>query len=335
MFNEAYISETKNIEERLIECENVEELEKRVLPLIKTQREQWAEKINYILDTCGYTKSKFAQMCKVSRVTLGKWVKGAIPRQRETFLRIGLAAAYDREDINVLLQRYGHYPELYSKSLEDCVAIYVINNIAIENRIEKYDEILYRIKSRFLFFKEDGNRNEHTKVIDVRLKGVASEEELEKFIEENSYLFGCSYNNFYSYVKMNIESNYSYSVFELAEGQGWSSSLRQCVSAIRQRKWYPTRNKIISLGLHLSMDYEQINHMLGLAHMEPLCANNILESVIIYILESARDNNILDNKSDNYDPDELCRYAKELLKNINYPEIESFISELPEMDDEW
>ena len=87
----------------------------------------------------------------------------------------------------------------------------------------------------------------------------------------------------------------------MAQIQGWSSSLRQCVSAINQNKWYPTRNKVISLGLHLSMDHEQIDELLELAHMEPLCAKN----------------------------------AREILSKLKLPEIDSFLAELPEEDDEW
>ena len=114
----------------------------------------------------------------------------------------------------------------------------------------------------------------------------------------------------------------------MAVVQGWSSSLRQCVSAIRQNKWYPTRNKIISLGLHLSMDHEQVDKMLELAHMEPLYAKNIFESVIIFILDTASLNNIFDTESDEFDPDELCKYARKILSELDYPEMDTFISEL-------
>ena len=149
--------------------------------------------------------------------------------------------------------------------------------------------------------------------------------------------FSKSYNKFYAYVKMCISLNYggyTGSVFELAEGQNWSSSLRHCVSAIRQGKWYPTRNKIISLGLHLSMDHDQIDEMLELAHMEPLCAKNIFESVVMFILDDALLNDMLDSSLDTYDPDELCRYARNILGELNIPEVEAFISELPEDNDE-
>ncbi len=83
------------------------------------------------------------------------------------------------------------------------------------------------------------------------------------------------------------------------------------------------------------MDHDQINEMLELAHMEHLCAKNAFESVIIFILEDASLNNKLDADSEEFDPDELCRYAREVLEKFDLPEVESFITELPEMDDAW
>ncbi|MCM1143694.1 MAG: hypothetical protein NC318_08135 [Blautia sp.] len=306
--------------------------------MIKTQQEQWAKKVNEIIASKQYTKSKFAELCGVSRVSVDKWCKGSIPKNRETFLKIGMAAGYDIEHMNQLLQRYGRYPGLYSKSLEDCVCIFVLTHDYGAETISEYQYILNRIKGNIIRDDSVETENISTVKFDAKLSEVQDEDELEKFVTENIAMFSFSYHKFYAYVKMCINANYqefSSSVFDMAQGQGWSSSLRQCVSAIRQNKWYPTRNKIISLGLHLSMDHDQIDEMLLLAHMEPLCAKNIFESVIMFILDDASLNNMLDASSDKYDPDELCRYAREVLEKLNLPGVEAFISELPEVDDAW
>lgn len=331
--------ETKFIRGEIERCEDIEQLKSEIFPMIRSQQEQWAIKVNSIIKENGFTKSRFAELCQVSRVSVDKWCKGAIPKNRETFLRIGLAAGYDLEHMNLLLQRYGQYPGLYSKSLEDCVCIFVINNHFGEEAIGKYYYILDRIKENIT---QDDTRvlsNIRTEEFDVQLAEVQDEDMLEQFINENGAAFLSIYQKFYAYVKMYITINYqrfSTSVFNMAEGQGWSSSLRQCVSAIRQNKWYPTRNKIISLGLHLSMDHEQIDEMLQLAHMEPLCAKNIFESVMMFILDDASLNNMLDTDSEEFDPDELCRYARSVLCELNLPEMDAFIAELPEMDnDAW
>lgn len=329
--------ETIYIKEAIEKCEDLEELKEKILPMIRTQQEQWTYKINEIISCNGYTKSKFAEVCRVSRVTVDKWCKGAIPKNRETFLRIGMASEYNLEQVNLLLQRYGQYPALYSKSLEDCVCIFVLNHNYKGKRAEKYYYILNRIQEKIITSNVEGTENISTDSFDEKLSLVRDEDELEKFIKENITTFSLAYHKFYAYVKVYIKNNYqrfSESIYDIAEGQGWSSSLRKCVYAIRKNKWYPTRNKIISLGIHLSMDHSQIDTMLEYAHMEPLCAKNIFESVIMFILDDASLNNILDVDSEEYDPDELCRYARKILSELDFPEVEAFISELPEMDDD-
>lgn len=329
--------ETVFIRNEIAKCEDIGELKERILPMIKTQQEQWTRKINDIIQESGLTKSKFADISGVSRVAVNKWCNGSIPKNRETFLRIGMAAGYGREKMDQLLQRYGQYPALYAKSLEDCVCIFVLDKDYGEETIEKYNYILGKIKENIINSNNEAE-DISTVLFDEKLSNVKNVDELEAFIADNTAIFSTTYHKFYAYVKMHIMANYQDfggSVFELAEGQGWSSSLRQCVSAIRQGKWYPTRNKIISLGLHLSMDHDQIDEMLELAHMEPLCAKNAFESVIMFILDDASLNNLLDNGSEEFDPDELCRYAREVLKEFDLPEVESFITELPEMDDAW
>ena len=328
--------ETVLIKNEISRCEDINELREEIISKLKTQQEQWIGKIKEIISGNGYTKASFAKTCEVSRVSVDKWCKGSIPRNRETFLKIGMAAHYDRERMDQLLQRYGQYPALYPKSLEDCICIFTLQKYK-EDTLVRYREILTKIKEKIVV---SGNLTEDeysTVMVDERVVSIRDEDELETFISENASVFATAYHRFYAYVKMCIKANYqgfSGSVFELAEGQGWSSSLRQCVSEIRQNKWYPTRNKIISLGLHLSMDHDQIDDMLGLAHMEPLCAKNIFESVIMFILDDASLNNMLDAQAENYDPDELCRYARSVLEELDLPEIGAFITELPEDEDE-
>ena len=334
-------SETVLIKEEISRCEDLEDLKQIVLPKLHTQKEEWSRRIKEIIEESGLTKSRFADLCGVSRVSVDKWCKGSIPKNRETFLRIGMAAGYSREKMDRLLQRYGQYPALYSKSLEDCVCIYVTDHDHGEGAVEKYQYILNKIKESII--RDDSAEavaNVTTEKFDAELSKVQGEDGLEQFIADNIAMFSNAYHRFYAYVKMNIAANYmepayAGSIFEMAEVQGWSSSLRQCVSAIRQNKWYPTRNKIISLGLHLSMDHEQIDEMLELAHMEPLCAKNIFESVIMFILDDASLNDMLNIDSEDYDPDGLCNYAREILSSLDLPEVGDFISELPEVDDAW
>ena len=139
-------NETEFIREEISRCESVEELKQMILPQITTQTVQWIKKINEIIEQNAYTKTRFAEICGVSRVMVDKWCKGAIPRNRETFLTIGMAANYNVEQMNQLLQRYGRYPALYSKSLEDCICIFVLERAYGKETLNKYRYILNKRK---------------------------------------------------------------------------------------------------------------------------------------------------------------------------------------------
>ena len=56
---------TEYIREEISRCEDVEELKKRILPLLKSQQEEWRQKVAEIISCNGYTKSKFAELCGV------------------------------------------------------------------------------------------------------------------------------------------------------------------------------------------------------------------------------------------------------------------------------
>lgn len=328
------ISPTK---EKIARREDIKELNIKIIPEVKTLKECWASEFKEILRKSGYTKTKFAQKCRVSRMSVNNWCKGVIPKSRETFLIIGMVVNYNLEEVNQLLQRYGRYPALYSKSLEDCICIFVLSNQLEKDKIESYFYILNKIKDNIIRNEEMELYDVVTVQFDEKLSEVQDESALEQFINENIAAFANTYNRLYAYIKMHINSNYpkhASSIFDMAQAQGWSSSLRQCVSKIYQNKWYPTRNKIISLGLHLSMDHSQIDEMLELAHMGPLSTENILERVIIFIVDDAKRNNMLDLESEEFDPDELCKYARDVLTQLEFPEIEPFITELSGIDDD-
>jgi DNA-binding XRE family transcriptional regulator len=315
-------------------CTSIDELKDKILPILKTQREQWAAKINNIISASGYTKTEFAKEIGISRQTVNAWCNGAIPKSRERFIQIGLAAMYSEEKMNRLLQRFGGYPELYSKSLSDCVCLFVLKNSYGRGAVKMYHEIIERIKTKIT--ADDSVESLSTVKMSEKLSDVGSESEMEQFINENSSAFATAYHRFYAYVMAHISANYNYecsNIWSMSSVQGWSESLRQSVYAINRHKWYPDRKDIISLGLHLSMDHEQIDKMLELARMEPLCAKNILECVIIYILEDASRQGMLTDEVRFYEPDYLCTSARNILSDLDIPELKPFLSEVREVDD--
>ena len=337
--NEYVYLDTYDINDKVSKCESIEDLKENVFPKIREQKDAWAYKMDDILKKTGYTEEKFSKLCGVSRVSVSHWRHGAIPKNRETFIKIGLVAGYSREEMDQLLQRYGRYPGLYSKSLEDLVCIYVIEQNYGEKAIENYQSILNEIREKIIGDNSsDGEQDVVTEKFDAELSKVENNTELENFVQNNIAVFSRTFHKLYSYVEINIqqvvESDIGLrSIYGKAAQEGWSSSLKQCISAISGKKWYPTRNKIISIGLHLSMDHEQIDEMLVLAHMEPLCGKNIFESVIMYVLDDASLSNAIHRNPFEGDVTKLCSIARNVLTDLSLevPEITDFSDFLSEL----
>lgn len=312
--------------------ESLEEY-KKLLVSIADQKKNWTQIINQIVSDNGYSASEFGKVCGVSRQAAQKWMNGAVPKKRETFIRIGFAAHYNLEQMNYFLQRYGRCNKLYPKCLEDSVYIFVLNSDTIEHTYQSCQSIIDLLKVELTTTEED-NQNESYETIALleSLSSLSTLPEMLAFVAENTSVYRDQYSKLYTYVEDFIQRNLlsdgieEDSVYNLANSQQWSSSLRHCVSEISQKKWYPDRNKIISLGIHLNMDVDQINKMLELAQMEELCAKNPFENAIIYALENAQLEDVIYTDG----TDTLCVYVRRVLESLDYSGVDFFMDELPE-----
>lgn len=312
--------------------ESLEEY-KKLLVSIADQKKNWIQIIKQIVSDNGYSASEFGKACGVSRQAAQKWMNGAVPKKRETFIRIGFAAHYNLEQMNYFLQRYGRCNKLYPKCLEDSVYIFVLNSDTIEHTYQSCQSIIDLLKVELTTTEED-NQNESYETIALleSLSSLSTLPEMLAFVAENTSVYRDQYSKLYAYVEDFIQRNLlsdgieEDSVYNLANSQQWSSSLRHCVSEISQKKWYPDRNKIISLGIHLNMDVDQINKMLELAQMEELCAKNPFENAIIYALENAQLEDVIYTDG----TDTLCVYVRRVLESLDYSGVDFFMDELPE-----
>lgn len=117
----------------------------------------------------------------------------------------------------------------------------------------------------------------------------------------------------------------------LANNQYWSSSLKQCVSAIRQNTWIPTRTKILSLALHLNLNKDEIDLLLWLANMQPLTPNNVLDATILYVLETV-DVNFLGESKYTCEYNYLFEYAADVIRSIGNAELNKLLVEFQNRD---
>lgn len=312
--------------------ESLEEY-KKLLVSIADQKKNWITIIDEIVSANGYSASEFGRVCGVSRQAAQKWMNGAVPKKRETFIKIGFAAHYDLEQMNYFLQRYGGCNKLYPKCLEDSVYIFVLNSDTIEHTYQSCQSIIDLLKAELTTTEdEDQSESFETMALLESLSSLSTLPEMLSFVADNTSVYRDQYSKLYTYVDEFIEKNLlsdgieEDNVSNLANSQQWSSSLRHCVSEISQKKWYPNRNKIISLGIHLNMDVDQINKMLELAQMEGLCAKNSFENAIIYALENAQ----LEDMIYTDGTDTLCKYVRRVLESLDYEGVDFFMDELPE-----
>lgn len=322
-------SDTVTLLDKLQHCDDLDTF-REYIQWLSEDKEAWIKKMNEIIQDNNYSLTEFAELCGVSRPAVAKWCKGVLPGRREDFIRIGFAAGYDLWEINFFLQRYGKFPALYAKSLEDSICIFVLNSEKYPHTYAFYLDVLSKVKEEMQQMDRETKSPCATVHLKNQLLTIDSLEELTNFVQHNAVSFADAYNKLYAYVQAFIIANNSYameekwSVHALAKMQRWTSSLRQCVSAIRQKKWFPMRRKVIALGLHLNMTVDQINEMLGLAQMEALCAKNPVESAIIYAVEDAELNDMIYCDGSNC----LCEYVKEVLLEIGIQDAEKVLFDL-------
>lgn len=322
---------TKIIREQLSHCDEIETFKKSILPILQSESAAWKDKIQSIISINGYSKAEMAALCGVSRTAVSKWCSGSLPSSRDDYIRVGFAAHYGLDEMNTFLQRYGKYPALYSRSLEDSVYIFVLNSSLFPHTYKFCCDTLTRVKE---CMQTAGNAKENvfsTVQLDHHLSQLETVEELEKFVRENSSAFRTPYAKLYAYIKAFIVSNNidyatnkALSVDSLATVQNWTSSMRQCVSAIRQGKWFPLRRKVIALGLHLNMTTDQINEMLCLARMEALCPKNLVESAVIFAVDDADLNGLICCDGGT----ELCDHVHQVLKELDISEAEKLLNDI-------
>lgn len=156
-----------------------------------------------------------------------------------------------------------------------------------------------------------------------------------EFARANAASYKQAYARLYSYIiaflQVNLQSEYIVegdgrkpSFHAMATESQWSSSLRHCISEIRNKRWFPLRHKIISLGIHLNMDTNAINRMLQYAQMEPLYAKNPIEASIMWAIEEAK----LCSDDDAIIPDgssALCDFVKDVLIQLGLADESNYL----------
>jgi len=261
----------------------------------------WKKIFDDILALYGYNVSKLAGDCGFSRNTVKKWRdNGDMPRSRKEFIKLGFGTGMPLEDINNLLQRYGKYPKLYAKSVEDAIYIYALTHDktffeaeALSDRVVEYYSLLSEIQAPVNMGDLEATTRVQERIIELN-----KEDDLLGFIDEYKGVFDGVYGKLTAYIDSyvdNLTRNYAGSNENLTLnsllGGKISNPLvvgyfNDMVSALRTRKIIPNRLRLVALGIHLEMSVDEIDKLLELANMERLCPKDRVECAVIFAVEN-------------------------------------------------
>lgn len=339
--------DTELFHEKVARCEDVEEL-KEILNRDSDYYQDWKKLMNGVMEVNKLSYEKLGRLCNCSKNTVKRWcLEGKLPQNRETFIKISLGLGLDLEQTNDFLQRYGKYPKLYPKNMEDAIHIFVIHHPDYSrDPYEYYNDLkrkcLMELKNIQVRRKKAVKEELNTQYFFDELLSKKTQEDFEEFIISNADIFETSYRKLIQYLDMFILSK-SGNVHEFVRNKELNPTFEKLLSLLRKKREVPNRTKLIALGIHLNMSLEQLNEMLSLAYMEPVCAKDRVECAIIYAVESAHLNNpelayenaiCLKNYVQNREIQVRCKQIiQEYMDTITYESIGDF-KEYSNMEDE-
>ncbi len=297
------------------ECDDLDEVLMVAQGILETQ-ENWKQFFNKELEKRGLSINSYKNYCEVSYNTVKKWSEGTLPKTRQNFIRIGLAFRYSVGEMNRLLQRYGKYSSLYPKSWEDSVCIFTINNYRSDRReslVKKYEEL--KLKYAQIVTSADVSINPNngacgTATLTSELNKTEGETAFENYMKAHIPSFADSHGKLIKFIddfinaadernelqiiggkaKDNDNKNIFVKDQDITAYAGYRRNKRfrsMCdtqLSKLRNHREMPTRKNLIILGICLNMGLEEVNYLLSLANMEPLCPKDTVECMLIYAL---------------------------------------------------
>jgi transposase len=317
--------------DELERCEDIDDLQ-LILSKNSPYFTDWKAFINYMVSVNGYSYSQFAKKCGIGHNTIISWCeKGSLPRSRNQFIQLAFGLKMSLDEMNGFLQRYGKYPRLYPKNIEDAIFIFALNQgitykaaISLQTHFHQIIESYSSTKAE----KKLPADNFETIILETKLLSLNDIKQFESFVAENVNAFMSSYEKLISYIDNYIEIN----TIDFADTDSQNSlnsflhsklsnpalinQYNKVISQLRNYRIVPKRNVLIVLGIYLDMSVTDVNQMLYMAGMEALCAKDKVECIIIYAIENAILNNpdiefsnalLLKNFTENPELKENCR----------------------------
>ena len=268
------------------EAERAEDLEdlRALLARCEQVYTSWQREFSRLLDESGLSYTALVARSGLSRGTLRRWCRGGgAPRCRSEYLRLAFAFGMTPAETDVLLTRYGGYPGLYPRDRFDAACLFLLQRGGA-----RYEDA----EALFSLCERDGEPiADRTASAAAALRTVATQEEFLAFARRSGVISG-AHEPLRAFVEARLHASgldpvtgESLSVHALFSYERIPARFEKDVSLLLTRGVVPRRERLIALGLRLGLLTDGLNELLALAGMEPLCAKNRVECILIGALQ--------------------------------------------------
>ncbi|MBQ9521065.1 MAG: hypothetical protein IJR72_00665 [Oscillospiraceae bacterium] len=283
----------------------------------------WGEHICSLLYERGKTVKDIMRGCGISKSGAEQFLR-VIPTKRDNVIMTAMILGLDLDETNELLTRWAKFQKLYAKNPLDAIWIYLIERGGAEaatNPAELFEAYKTRYNRLHKAYLKEHGYTPDDEIPDTRIafdiieeavakssaNSAARDQNFTRFMKQLLPAFDAGYQKLIDYIESlfrNIEKEddealgiviekdperdgkiRSVSPNEAFDGYGsWKTAYFRRIQKLKKEREVPERVFLIALGFHMRQTLEEINHLLELAGMAPLCARDHLEGAIAFHL---------------------------------------------------
>lgn len=297
------------------QCEDLEQYEQLV------QEHQafyigWSDHVLPMLSARDLNASAIAEGCSVKLKTAKTFCE-KIPTKRKNVIMMAMMMRLSVEETNDLLMRWGKYQKLYAKHPEDAIWIYLLNkggsdhpHALFQDYYAQYEKMrkIYNKSAEKKHYTPMESRVVHENIIKsaaVHSTYAENDEDFKELMLRIIPSFEEAYQKLMDYIdvfftdievdqsrRLGLDTQHTKHLNgkitpnDMFKNNAYfRSAYYSKISALKKKHTMPSRLFLIALGIHLSMDTDELNTMLELAGMGPLCPKDRLEGAIVFFME--------------------------------------------------